>query len=130
MNIKMFLKAGLLGVLASAAVSQAHAQQVTVTIGSGGNSNSKGVVEAWCLDSGKACKVTGNRTTHAGPRSCSMSCEVNDVVAFACTSNNDDRSIDDFYVPSSASVITFSGSKAVYGAVLSGSVSASCSYTD
>ena len=106
------------------------AQQATVTISSGGNSNSKGVVEAFCLASGTSCKVTGNRTHHAGPRTCSMSCSVDEIAVFICEDNNASRDVDEFYVPALAVAIDDGFDRKAFGWVVSGSDSASCSYTD
>ncbi|TQV82426.1 hypothetical protein FKG94_06685 [Exilibacterium tricleocarpae] len=130
MQIKPILKKGVFVLLACVVFSQASAQQVTVSITSGGNSNSAGEFKAWCLDSGKSCKVTGNRTHHAGPRSCSMTCEIDELAIFSCEANNVDRWVDDVYVPNSATLISMSSNRTAYGWVVSESASVSCSYTD
>ena len=130
MKKKTLLSISLFALVSTLSFSQAHAQQATISISAGGNVNSKGTVEAWCVNSSKSCKVTGNRSHHAGPRSCSMSCRVNDIVVFSCSPNNDDRYIDDFHLPNGATLISQTGSRQAYGAIVSGSASASCSYTD
>ncbi|GLS27388.1 hypothetical protein [Marinibactrum halimedae] len=130
MGLKSFLRPILIGLLAGASF-HASAASVTVSISSGGNVNSKGVVEAWCLNSGKSCKVVGNRPHHPGPRSCSMTCQTDEIFVWSCEPNNDDRWIDD--IPSSlegeTSVVS-NGNRMVYSKILTGSIHAGCSFTD
>lgn len=130
MNISKSFKTVVFTLLTVAGASVAHAQQATITISTGGNVNSSAVFEAWCVNSGKSCKVTGNRTHHAGPRSCSMSCNIDDIAVFSCSANNNNRWIDEMSVPSGATLIDADSNREAYGWAVSTTTSVGCSITD
>lgn len=71
----------------------------TITIGSFGNVNSTMNHTATCLSTGETCTVIGNKTTHPGPRYCSITCPINQTVEFRCKSKSG-YPITDYYVPS------------------------------
>ena len=130
MKMRIMTKAVLIGLCLPLMAHNVSAATTTVTISASGNSNSQGVVEAWCLNSGTSCKVTGNRAHHPGPRSCSMTCDMDEITVFSCSPNNNDRWIDSFNLPASAVAINTTAEREVYGWIVSGSTTASCSYTD
>lgn len=111
--------------------SQANASPVNITISTTGNINSKGTLEAWCPNSGAACKVIGNRDTHPGPRTCTMVCEAGDTVVTTCKANSDSRYVDDFDVPANATSIYYDyGDESTYGWRATGSTNVRCSFID
>ncbi|WNO10021.1 hypothetical protein [Teredinibacter sp. KSP-S5-2] len=131
MKVSSLIKSVVFGVLASAACANAFAQQVTISIGSGGNNTMQAESEVWCVNSGKACRVIGNRDNHAGPRTCSMTCNVNDIVVLSCSPNDPgDRWVDDVTVPSEAVLVSDTASREVYSWIATSNASTHCSYTD
>jgi len=130
MRAKALCVVGVFMLVSGLSLSEARAEQAIVTITTSGNTNVNGVFEAFCLSSGTACRVTGNRTTHPGPRSCSMLCQVNEIAVFTCRDNNSSRPVDDVRVPQNSRVITEMGGHKAYGWIVAGTDSANCSYTD
>ncbi|WGO97066.1 hypothetical protein [Saccharophagus degradans] len=131
MKISSIFKAGAVCLFIFCGFSQANASPVNITISTYGNSNSNGTLEAWCPNSGTACKVIGNRDSHPGPRSCTMVCETGDTVVTTCKGNSSSRWIDDFNVPTNAVSIYFDyGDESTYGWRATGSTNVSCGFTD
>ncbi|MBU2987265.1 hypothetical protein KO528_18015 [Saccharophagus degradans] len=131
MKISSIFKAGAVCLFIFCGFSQANASPVNITISTYGNSNSNGTLEAWCPNSGTACKVIGNRDTHPGPRSCTMVCETGDTVVTTCKANSNSRYVDDFDVPANATSIYYDyGDESTYGWRATGSTNVRCSFTD
>lgn len=107
-----------------------QAQQASISISTGGNNNSTSIFEVQCFSSGTACRVVGNRDNHAGPRSCSISCPIDELVIFSCDSNSDTRFIDEINVPSGAIQVVNEIDREIYTWLVTGSASAGCVYTD